>query len=976
MSDPERALGPETTRRADALLSFALAILALLLGCYELFDTDVWWHLRTGRWILEHHRVPRLDIFTFSSADRAWIDLHWGFQVALAMAHALGGVPGMILLSATAASIAVTLAATARRRDWPTWAVVLCWLPALALMATRFDPRPEVFSLVGLAAFLAVLLRVEHRPALSWLLPIVQVAWVNVHGLFILGPIVLGCYWLDRGARAWIVSRWDADVSGPGRPPLWRHLAPASAAVVLATLVNPYGLCGAMLPLELLPKIADPSNPYKSYIDEFAGLRAAVRDRMLTSPGIHFHIRVQVFLLLMTAWSFLPPAAWRLWRISIERSGRAGAPRSAWWALGLVVPCGLALVDALGLPLPGTPAWLSGIGRAVPVLLLIAGAGGAAFLVVRSRPAAATMGVGAAAAAIWAAWLRADLFDGSDLLGVNGRILSYAGAGLGLLAVGLILRAGGSLFRMLLAAGFTYLSFQAVRNVNLFGMVAGTVLAWNVGEWVAALAATGPAARGRRIAAQVTRVTVMVLVGVWCAGVVTDRYYQVVGDNIRFGLRERPSTFAHEAARFAGRPGLPDRALVFHLGQAGVYVHHNGPGRKVFLDGRLEVPSLSTFQTYVRIQDRLSRNDPRWDEAVLRLGDPLILIGHEGWAEAEASLLAHPRWRCLYFDEVASVFVPRRGPSSAPDFPDFDFAATRFHRTTAIPAAEDPRRAAIEAEALFRLASVLRKRGAVPWRSRFPMLIRASDRAREWLSGGSADPAPWRLLGLIAWEMTPDLTRPPPGPTDPWDPATGLSWARSTYCFRRALEAAPGDVPTLKALAASFGVRRMAEARGIVESASTRKDRPGDVPRLLVERLPRPPLTPGRTPIGWPRPTCTSAIRMRPAASGPRRSIPLRRRCDRLAWPARTWPRSTPRPRRDTAVKPWSRTASREKPGICCRSRSSRPGDADEALAACREGLRREVTPVQRAHLLGIEGILARRHQALPSGRGADPAPH
>ena len=694
---------------------------------------------------------------------------------------------------------------------------------------------------------------------------------------------------------------------------------------MLATLVNPYGIRGAMLPLELLPKIADPSNPYKSYIDEFAGLRTAVRDRMLTSPGIHFHIRVQVFLLLMTAWSFLPPAAWRIWRISIERSGRAGTSRSAWWALGLVVPCGLALVAALGLPLPETPAWLSGIGRAVPVLLLIAGAGGAAFLVVRSRTAAATMGVGAAAAAAWAAWLRADLFDGPDLLGVDGRVLTYAGAGLGLLAAALIVRAGGSLFRMLLAAGFTYLSFQAVRNINLFGLVAGTVLAWNVGEWVATLAATGPAARGRRIAAWVARVMVTALVAAWCVGVVTDRYYPLVGDNIRFGLRERPWTFAHEAARFAGRPGLPDHALVFHLGQAGVYVNHNGPDRKVFMDGRLEVPSLSTFQTYVRIQDRLSRNDPRWDEAVARLGDPLILIGHEGWAEAEASLLAHPRWRCLYFDEVASVFVPRRGPSSAPDFPDFDFAATHFTRAASRPTPADPRRAAIEADTLLRLASVLRRRGGDPWRSRIPMLIRASDRVREWLSGGSVDPSPWRLLGLIEWEMTPDLTRPPPGPTDPWDPATGLSWARSTYCFRRALEAAPGDVPTLKALAASFGVRRMSEARARSNPPDP-EGSTGDVPRLL-----------GSTPA-----TRRVLLAARRSAGrdlhAPRRSAcgrPRLGRGDRSAFAGaaidahgRRGPGGTGHRGRggDTAVKPWSRTASREKPGTCCRSRSSRPG--------------------------------------------------
>ena len=129
MHDPKLAPGPDGACRADHLLCFAMAMLALLLGCYELFDTDVWWHLRTGRWILEHRRVPRLDPFTFSSADRPWIDLHWGFQVALAAADKLGGVPGMILLASLASASAFAIAMTARRSDWPAWVVALCWLP-------------------------------------------------------------------------------------------------------------------------------------------------------------------------------------------------------------------------------------------------------------------------------------------------------------------------------------------------------------------------------------------------------------------------------------------------------------------------------------------------------------------------------------------------------------------------------------------------------------------------------------------------------------------------------------------------------------------------------------------------------------------------------------------------------------------------------------------------------------------------------
>ncbi len=348
-----------------------MAVLALLLGCYELFDTDVWWHLRSGQWILGHRRIPRVDIFTFPSADRAWIDLHWGFQVALAIAYALGRVPGMILLASLASSAALTVALTARRSDWPAWVVALCWLPSLALMATRFDPRPEVFSLVFLAGFLAVLLHVERRPALAWILPPIQVVWVNTHGLFVLGPFILGCYWLDRIGRRWGESRRVVDSLDRKGLSLYHHLAPASAAVILACLVNPWGIRGAMLPLELLPKIADPGNPYKSYIDEFASLRTAVVERMAASPGIHFHLRIQVFLLLMMAWSFVPPAAWRE---SLRGRDGPATSRADGWTAGLVVSVGLALIAALGLPLPETPAWLSRLGGAVPAILLIAGA--------------------------------------------------------------------------------------------------------------------------------------------------------------------------------------------------------------------------------------------------------------------------------------------------------------------------------------------------------------------------------------------------------------------------------------------------------------------------------------------------------------------------------------------------------------------------------------------------------------------------
>ena len=299
----------------------------------------------------------------------------------------------------------------------------------------------------------------------------------------------------------------------------------------------------------------------------------------------------------------------------------------------------------------------------------------------RSRAAASTMALGVTAAAAWALWLRAYLFDdGLTRSGALAVAMPYAAAGIGVLAAVAIVRAGGSLFRMLLAAAFTYLSFQAVRNISLFAMVGGAVLALESGGMFRDVAGHGRIASrhgypGRSSSRWSRR-------GPWGRRrtATISRWETTSARPARAVVAS-----AHEAARFAGRPGLPGHAFVFHLGQAGVYVYHNGPDRKVYIDGRLEVPSSSTFRNYVRIQDLLSRNDSRWDVAASRLGDPLILISHDRWTEAEATLLAHPRWRCIHFDEVASIFVPRSGPSSAPSFPEFDFTAVPSAEASALP---------------------------------------------------------------------------------------------------------------------------------------------------------------------------------------------------------------------------------------------------------------------------------------------------
>ena len=168
-----------------------------------------------------------------------------------------------------------------------------------------------------------------------------------------------------------------------------------TAAVAIACLINPYGVRGAMFPLELFPKISDPANPYKAYVDEFTSLREVMLDQMRGAAGAHPHVRAQVFLLLILPWSFRLTGCLGKMAFVVERdgAGRCGGTNSgpAVWS---------SISSSSWRPRWASPClahlrWLVAIGRVVPAAMLILGGVCRRSLVAaRSRFASAAMALG------------------------------------------------------------------------------------------------------------------------------------------------------------------------------------------------------------------------------------------------------------------------------------------------------------------------------------------------------------------------------------------------------------------------------------------------------------------------------------------------------------------------------------------------------------------------------------------------------
>jgi tetratricopeptide (TPR) repeat protein len=323
---PTRAPAPARPRRSsaapawliDAALLVVFLALTFLLGVFPLKDVDFWWHLKTGDLIRQTGRIPHQDIYTYTVADHAWIDLHWGFQVLLSWGYQHAGVVGLNLAKCAINCAAILLLLSARRRDWPLGAMLVAWLPALVLLGGRMYVRPETLTLLYLAAFLAVLERWDRSARLAFVLPVVQVLWVNTQGLFVLGPIVLSFALVDASLRPGAFGR--------ARRPWWRTVGTASTLTVLACLVNPYGIVGALFPIQLAGTMADPI--FREHIAELTPIPEFLRR---TAGRGSFMLWLHFAVMALGALSFLVPWVWRVW-VRLAPSGpkhdggRGGGP--------------------------------------------------------------------------------------------------------------------------------------------------------------------------------------------------------------------------------------------------------------------------------------------------------------------------------------------------------------------------------------------------------------------------------------------------------------------------------------------------------------------------------------------------------------------------------------------------------------------------------------------------------------------------
>ena len=231
------------------LAGLGLAAIALFLFTLAAFsphvlgDGDTWSHVATGEWIIAHGSAPHVDPFSHSMAGAPWTAHEWLSEVLLALAFRLGGWSGVVLLTGAAAAVAALIVGLSAARELRGAPLIATVAIGLSLVTANLLARPHVLALPLAAAWGAGLIAARDRgraPPLG--LAALMTAWVNMHGGFIFGLMLIGPFALEAVTEAPVGARLLAA----------RAWATFALAALAAALLNPYGIDAFLLPFRLM----------------------------------------------------------------------------------------------------------------------------------------------------------------------------------------------------------------------------------------------------------------------------------------------------------------------------------------------------------------------------------------------------------------------------------------------------------------------------------------------------------------------------------------------------------------------------------------------------------------------------------------------------------------------------------------------------------------------------------------------------
>lgn len=243
--------------RVSSSLIVYLIISLFLAGFYAILfaqpihleTADLGRHLTNGAMIVEEKAwsVFTTNLYSYTNPDYPFVNHHWLGGVAFYLTERIAGLTGLSLLFIGTSLAAFLFFFSLAYREAEAGIAAIAALLLAPVIAYRTEIRPEVFSYLFAAIFFWILWHyTRYGLKTKWLfiLPIVEILWVNTHIYFFVGIGLVGIFLIETAVRIQLQREKHAKA-------LLRPLAITLGTVLGATLLNPAFVSGAVQPFRI-----------------------------------------------------------------------------------------------------------------------------------------------------------------------------------------------------------------------------------------------------------------------------------------------------------------------------------------------------------------------------------------------------------------------------------------------------------------------------------------------------------------------------------------------------------------------------------------------------------------------------------------------------------------------------------------------------------------------------------------------------
>jgi hypothetical protein len=244
----------------------AFVCAALLLLAWSLFwlrdydaDNDTWWHLATGRSIVENG-IPTVDVLSWQGADTPWSPPEWLGSLSLYATFQHFGLLGLYWWRGGLVWLLLMgIRQLSRLRGAGPWSSIAISFVAQRAMYSNWVTRPLLLGQLAFVALLCMLSRHQNRyvhrldsveslqenPGRSpawWIIPSLFFFWANTHPSWILGLGLLAMWTLTALFQPTSLKVLEARAK--------LEILSVLAMSAVATLLQPGGFSNVIYPLK------------------------------------------------------------------------------------------------------------------------------------------------------------------------------------------------------------------------------------------------------------------------------------------------------------------------------------------------------------------------------------------------------------------------------------------------------------------------------------------------------------------------------------------------------------------------------------------------------------------------------------------------------------------------------------------------------------------------------------------------------